>query len=68
MMDILFPLIMILIVYANTREDAIMKMKRALEEYVIEGIKTNIDFHCKILNNKDYINGEVHTGFLNEIK
>lgn len=57
-----------LIVYANTRDEAIMKMKRALEEYVIEGIKTNIDFHCKILNNKDYKIGKVHTGFLNEIK
>lgn len=53
-----------LIVHGRDREDAIMKMKRALDEFIIEGIKTTIPFHKKVLNHKDFINGEFNTGFV----
>jgi len=53
-----------LIAVAQTREEAIAKMKRALEEFVIEGIKTTIPFHIKLMDNKTFINGEITTKFL----
>lgn len=56
-----------LIVHAETREDAIRRMSRALDEYIIEGIKTTIPFHQKIMNNKDFIDGNFDTGFLERI-
>ena len=43
-----------LIVTAQTREEAIAKMKRALEEFYIEGVKTTIPFHRQLLENEDY--------------
>jgi acetyl-CoA carboxylase biotin carboxylase subunit len=55
-----------LIVHDETREDAIKKMIVSLDEYVIEGIKTNIPFHKKILNDVDFIKGEVSTNFLSK--
>jgi acetyl-CoA carboxylase, biotin carboxylase subunit len=53
-----------LIVHADTREEAIKRMARALDEYIIEGIKTTIAFHQKIMDNKEFIEGNVDTGFL----
>ena len=53
-----------LIVHADTREEAIKRMDRALDEYIIEGIKTTIPFHKRIMNNKDFIDSNVDTGFL----
>lgn len=53
-----------LISVAQTREEAIEKMKRALDEFVIEGIKTTIPFHLKLMDNEDFINGEITTKFL----
>jgi acetyl-CoA carboxylase biotin carboxylase subunit len=53
-----------LIVHADTREEAIKRMARALDEYIIEGIKTTIPFHQKIMANKDFMEGNVDTGFL----
>ena len=53
-----------LIVHGDTREEAISKMKRALCEYEIRGIDTNIDFQLKILNNENYIKGNFDTGFI----
>ncbi|MDD2336511.1 MAG: acetyl-CoA carboxylase biotin carboxylase subunit [Geobacteraceae bacterium] len=53
-----------LIVHADTREDAIRRMLRALDEYLIEGIKTTIPFHKRVLSNKDFIEGHLDTGFL----
>nr|WP_317359786.1 acetyl-CoA carboxylase biotin carboxylase subunit [uncultured Tyzzerella sp.] len=48
----------------KTREEAIQKMKRALNEFVIEGIKTNIDFHMELLENEDYLKGNFDTSFI----
>jgi acetyl-CoA carboxylase biotin carboxylase subunit len=54
-----------LIVHAETRDEAVKRMARALDEYIIEGIKTTIPFHQRIMRNKDFIEGEnVDTGFL----
>jgi acetyl-CoA carboxylase biotin carboxylase subunit len=53
-----------LISVAQTREEAIEKMKRALDEFVIEGIKTTIPFHLKLMDNEDFIKGEITTKFL----
>ena len=53
-----------LIVHANNREDAIVRMKRALEEYIIEGIKTTIPFHKKVLDDPDFNRGIFYTNFL----
>jgi acetyl-CoA carboxylase, biotin carboxylase subunit len=50
-----------LIVHAETREEAITRMARALDEYIIEGIKTTIAFHKKIMDNKDFQEGNVDT-------
>lgn len=53
-----------LIVWGNDREEAIERMKRALEEYVIEGIHTTIPFHLKVLDNAFFRRGEVYTNFI----
>ncbi|GIN55744.1 acetyl-CoA carboxylase biotin carboxylase subunit [Lederbergia ruris] len=50
--------------YGKTREEAIAKMKRALEEFVIEGIKTTIPFHINLLENETFVNGDFNTKFL----
>ena len=52
------------ITYGKTREEAIARMKRALSEFVIEGIHTTIPFHLKLLNNEKFVNGEFNTKFL----
>jgi acetyl-CoA carboxylase biotin carboxylase subunit len=56
-----------LIVHAETREDAIRRMSRALDEYIVEGIKTTIPFHKRIMANKDFIEGNIDTSFLDRI-
>ncbi|MCF6223832.1 MAG: acetyl-CoA carboxylase biotin carboxylase subunit [Flavobacteriaceae bacterium] len=55
-----------LIVTAQTREEAISKMKRALDEFVIEGIKTTIPFHRQLMDNPDYISGNYTTKFMED--
>lgn len=53
-----------LITVAQTREEAIAKMKRALDEFVIEGIKTTIPFHQQLFENKDFLAGNYTTKFM----
>jgi len=53
-----------LIVVAQTREEAILKMKRALDEYIIEGVKTTIPFHQKLMANEDFNKGNFTTKFM----
>ncbi|QWB96536.1 acetyl-CoA carboxylase biotin carboxylase subunit [Mycoplasmatota bacterium] len=55
-----------LIVYAPTRKEAIKKMRMALEQFVIEGIKTNIEFQYLIMHHTDYIKGHYDTGFISK--
>ena len=53
-----------LITTAQTREEAINKMKRALDEFVIEGIKTTIPFHRQLMDEPDYVAGNYTTAFM----
>jgi len=53
-----------LIVSAQTREEAIVRMKRALQEFVIEGIKTTIPFHIKLMDDEIFKSGKFTTAFL----
>ena len=53
-----------LITVAQTREEAIDKMSRALDEFVIEGIKTTIPFHQQLMKNEDFRKGNYTTKFL----
>ena len=53
-----------LIVHAKNRKQAIIRMQRALEETIIEGPKTTIPYHQKIMENDDFISGKFDTGFL----
>jgi acetyl-CoA carboxylase biotin carboxylase subunit len=53
-----------LIVVAQTREEAILKMKRALDEYIIEGIKTTIPFHQKLMEDPQFKAGFFTTAFM----
>ena len=53
-----------LITTAQTREEAISKMKRALDEFVIEGIKTTIPFHRQLMDHPDYLSGNYTTKFM----
>ena len=55
-----------MITYGATRDEAIIKMKRALGEFAIGGVKTNIDFQYDILNNKDFVKGNYDTSFIEE--
>ena len=55
-----------LIVHGKTREEAIRKMISALEEVVINGIDSNVDFHISILNNKRFREGSFDTSFISE--
>lgn len=55
-----------IIVYAENREEAIAKMKRALEECVLDGIDTNIDFLLKIINCNEFKEGNYDTSFIGE--
>jgi acetyl-CoA carboxylase biotin carboxylase subunit len=53
-----------LITVAQTREEAIAKMYRALSEFVIEGVQTTIPFHLKLMQNEDFIAGNYTTKFM----
>jgi len=57
-----------LITTAQTREEAINKMKRALDEFVIEGIKTTIPFHRQLMEHPDYLAGNYTTAFMESFK
>ena len=57
-----------LITTAQTREEAISKMKRALDEFVIEGIKTTIPFHRQLMDDPNYVAGNYTTAFMNTFK
>jgi len=56
-----------LIAFAPTRKEAIAKMKRALDEFVVEGINTTIPFHQKMMDNPDFIAGNIDTKYLERV-
>ena len=57
-----------LITVAQTREEAILKMTRALDEFVIEGIKTTIPFHQKLMKNENFQKGKYTTKFMDDFE
>lgn len=56
------------IVKANTRDEAIARMSRALDEFVITGVKTTIPFHQKLMQNEEFRSGNFTTAFMNSFK
>lgn len=52
------------ITHGETREEAIAKMKRALEEFEVEGVQTTIPFHLRLLNHETFVSGDFNTKFL----
>ena len=57
-----------LITTAQTREEAINKMKRALQEFIIEGVKTTIPFHQQLMEHPDYLAGNYTTKFMEDFE
>ena len=57
-----------LITVAQTREEAILKMTRALDEFVIEGVKTTIPFHQKLMKDENFQKGKYTTKFMDDFK
>lgn len=57
-------LLSLLICSGGNRHEAISRMKGALKEYIIEGVKTTIPFHLAVLHNKEFIKGKVTTSFI----
>ncbi len=53
-----------LIVHAETRDEAIVRMNRALDEFIVEGVKTTIPMHKKILSEQDFQQGNISTKFM----
>jgi acetyl-CoA carboxylase biotin carboxylase subunit len=58
------PLISKLVAWGSTRSESIERMKRALREYHLEGIQTNVSFFLEILDHPDFQRGELDTGFI----
>ena len=61
------PLLSKLIAWGNSREEAIARLRRALDEYAITGIKTNTGLFRRILSEPDFLRAEIHTKWLDEI-
>ncbi len=57
-----------LICRAQTREECIKKMRRALDEFIIEGIKTTIPFHKQLMQDESFLSGNFNTGFMNDFE
>lgn len=58
------PLVSKLCVWAPTREAAVQRMRRALSEYVVAGIRTNLPFHLALMNEPEFVAGDYDTGFI----
>ena len=58
------PMLSKLVVWADTRREAINKMRNALREYVVLGVKTNIGFLSRVMENDEFIQGRIDTGFI----
>ena len=55
-----------LIVWGEDRQEAIARMRRALKEFIVEGVKTTIPFHQKVMEDPDFVAGNFNTGFLEQ--
>ena len=61
------PLLGKLIAWGNSREESLARLRRALDEYAITGIKTNVGLFRRIAAEPDFVNGEIHTRWLDEL-
>ncbi len=62
------PLVSKLCVWAQTRERAVQRMRRALSEYIVTGIRTNLAFHQKLFEHPEFVAGKYDTGFIDRHK
>jgi acetyl-CoA carboxylase biotin carboxylase subunit len=62
------PLVSKLSVWAPTRERAVLRMRRALGEYIVTGIRTNLTFHEKLFSHPDFVAGKYDTGFVDRCR
>lgn len=60
------PLVAKLIVWGKDRDEGIERMARALKEFCIEGIKTNIPFHQRVMGNRSFVSGDFNTSFIED--
>jgi acetyl-CoA carboxylase biotin carboxylase subunit len=56
-----------LIVHASTRDEAIVRMRRALEEFFVEGVPTTIPFHLRVMNDPVFRQGEFDTSYVERL-
>ena len=61
------PLLSKLIAWGNSREETILRLRRALDEYVITGIQTNAGLFRRLLEEPEFLRGEIHTRWLDEL-
>jgi acetyl-CoA carboxylase, biotin carboxylase subunit len=61
------PIISKLVAWGRDRTEAIARMKRALAEYVVTGVKTTIPFHIRVMNNRHFIAGDFDTNFIDKV-
>jgi len=61
------PLLSKLIAWGNSREESISRLRRALDEYTITGIRTNVSLFRRILAEPEFLRGEIHTRWLDEL-
>jgi acetyl-CoA carboxylase biotin carboxylase subunit len=61
------PLLSKLIAWGNSREETIARLRRALDEYTITGIRTNVSLFRRILGEPEFLQGEIHTKWLDEL-
>jgi acetyl-CoA carboxylase biotin carboxylase subunit len=61
------PLLSKLIAWGNSREETIARLRRALDEYTITGIHTNVSLFRRILGEPGFLQGEIHTKWLDEL-
>jgi acetyl-CoA carboxylase biotin carboxylase subunit len=61
------PMISKLVVWGQNREEAINRMRRALSEYIITGVKTTVPFHIRVMNNRHFIEGDFDTNYIDKV-
>ena len=61
------PIISKLVAWGKNREEAVARMKRALREYVVTGVKTTIPFHIRVMNNRHFLEGDFDTNFIDKV-
>ncbi len=61
------PMISKLVVWGKDRQEAILRMGRALSEYIITGVKTTVPFHIRVMNNRHFIEGDFDTNFIDQV-